>query len=379
MSKKDHGRCFVCDDAAIGLNFGVPTCMPCKAFFRRNATKLGVQQYVCQNDGDCIISYKFRRSCNCCRLAKCFRVGMDKGMILSDEERGARNQLVEINRLKRGKIPKQQCAKWMQPSPLLIISTNPLYGLRPNDQVILGNIFDAYENNCTVAKNVQLQRVPDIQYTSLHEYCNEISFEFRSCIQFLNHIPEFARFTIDDRVRLLKNHFGIIANMSGPMMRLMSLKNAIITWTNVFGIEIAQRLLKSSALLQAYLNDPMILKLLIVILVLSSSNGRNLDYIDIDQICDDPLGIFSAQNIYVEILWRYILSRSASHKHAVQFFNKLIMCVLYMKNLDMDIDNYMNDFRWEIEQMDPIVKNMWPNSAEFEEIIDMDIIDDSAL
>jgi hypothetical protein len=32
---------------------------------------------------------------------------MKKSLILSDEERQARNKLVEINRLKRGKIPKQ--------------------------------------------------------------------------------------------------------------------------------------------------------------------------------------------------------------------------------------------------------------------------------
>ena len=42
MQNKNHGRCLVCDDNAIGINFGVPTCMPCKAFFRRNAVKLGV-------------------------------------------------------------------------------------------------------------------------------------------------------------------------------------------------------------------------------------------------------------------------------------------------------------------------------------------------
>jgi hypothetical protein len=44
MSTKDSGRCLVCDDVSIGNNFGVPTCMPCKAFFRRNAIKLGVSQ-----------------------------------------------------------------------------------------------------------------------------------------------------------------------------------------------------------------------------------------------------------------------------------------------------------------------------------------------
>jgi len=44
MLGKHHGRCLVCDDVSIGINFGVPTCMPCKAFFRRNALRLGVSQ-----------------------------------------------------------------------------------------------------------------------------------------------------------------------------------------------------------------------------------------------------------------------------------------------------------------------------------------------
>jgi hypothetical protein len=42
-----------------------------------------------------------------------FLVGMKKSLILSDEEREARNKLVETNRLKRGKELKRQCMKWV--------------------------------------------------------------------------------------------------------------------------------------------------------------------------------------------------------------------------------------------------------------------------
>ena len=42
MYPRNLGPCLVCNDNATGVHFGVPTCMPCKAFFRRNAVKLGV-------------------------------------------------------------------------------------------------------------------------------------------------------------------------------------------------------------------------------------------------------------------------------------------------------------------------------------------------
>ena len=42
MTTRSLGPCLVCDAPAVGINFAVPTCAPCKAFFRRNAVKLGV-------------------------------------------------------------------------------------------------------------------------------------------------------------------------------------------------------------------------------------------------------------------------------------------------------------------------------------------------
>lgn len=65
-------------------------------------------EFVCQEDGDCPVTYESRRICNCCRLAKCFRVGMKRSLIRSDEEREARNELVQYNREKRQHIKTLQ-------------------------------------------------------------------------------------------------------------------------------------------------------------------------------------------------------------------------------------------------------------------------------
>ena len=128
MKSKEHGSCLVCGAEAIGINFAVPTCAPCKAFFRRNAVKLGVSRcllfigeffvqffqtvdFVCRGDGDCEVAHQSRRICNCCRLAKCFRVGMQKSMIRTPAEREARNDLVRQNRQKRAQLEQMQKSK----------------------------------------------------------------------------------------------------------------------------------------------------------------------------------------------------------------------------------------------------------------------------
>lgn len=56
---------------------------------------------MCAKDGDCVIKHDYRRLCKCCRLAKCFRVGMKKEMILSENEKLERRQIIERNRRKR--------------------------------------------------------------------------------------------------------------------------------------------------------------------------------------------------------------------------------------------------------------------------------------
>lgn len=42
----NHSQCAVCGDKARGCNFGAITCASCKEFFRRNAFKLNVSQFL---------------------------------------------------------------------------------------------------------------------------------------------------------------------------------------------------------------------------------------------------------------------------------------------------------------------------------------------
>nr|ASL70490.1 nuclear receptor [Brachionus rotundiformis] len=69
--------CEVCSDAASGYHYGVYSCEGCKAFFKRS-TQGDTPAYVCPATNTCTIDKQRRKSCQSCRLMKCFAVGMTK-------------------------------------------------------------------------------------------------------------------------------------------------------------------------------------------------------------------------------------------------------------------------------------------------------------
>ncbi|CAG2103586.1 unnamed protein product, partial [Medioppia subpectinata] len=88
----------ICGDNGIGRNFAVITCESCKAFFRR----FGLRNKIlnCPSNGNCNINTLTRKSCQKCRLEKCFALGMRKDFIRSDEENDKRRKLIRENKLK---------------------------------------------------------------------------------------------------------------------------------------------------------------------------------------------------------------------------------------------------------------------------------------
>jgi hypothetical protein len=104
----------------------------------------------------------------------------------------------------------------------------------------------------------------------------------------------------------------------------------------------------------------MLTKLLIIVRSLSSSISRNFGDMDMDRIYNDTQTIFAVENVYVELLWRYILSRLPSEKDAVKLFNKIILDLLCVVSVSFMIDSYVYSFPNEIDQMDVLMQNMWP-------------------
>lgn len=91
--------CGVCGDKALGHNFNALSCESCKAFFRRNA--LAQKNLKCPFNNQCEITTITRRFCQKCRLDKCIAIGMCKDLIMSEEDKVAKRQKIQENRVKR--------------------------------------------------------------------------------------------------------------------------------------------------------------------------------------------------------------------------------------------------------------------------------------
>ncbi|KAM9798261.1 estrogen receptor 2a [Neosynchiropus ocellatus] len=74
--KADLHYCAVCHDYASGYHYGVWSCEGCKAFFKRSIQ--GHNDYICPATNQCTIDKNRRKSCQACRLRKCYEAGMTK-------------------------------------------------------------------------------------------------------------------------------------------------------------------------------------------------------------------------------------------------------------------------------------------------------------
>ncbi|KAL6729978.1 hypothetical protein Aduo_000984 [Ancylostoma duodenale] len=91
--------CVVCGDAATGLHYRAITCEGCKGFFRRTAQRH--LSYVCKGEEKCDINKQTRNVCQRCRFLKCKAVGMSADLVLNEDERVQKRELIKGNRERR--------------------------------------------------------------------------------------------------------------------------------------------------------------------------------------------------------------------------------------------------------------------------------------
>ncbi|XP_042246262.1 estrogen receptor 2a [Thunnus albacares] len=192
--KADLHFCAVCHDYASGYHYGVWSCEGCKAFFKRSIQ--GHNDYICPATNQCTIDKNRRKSCQACRLRKCYEVGMTKcGM---RKERGNRNQQMrQVTRLSsqgRANGPKAST----RPAAGLLIEPQPV-ALTPEQ--LIERIMEAEPPEIYLMSDMKR---PLTEADVMMSLTNLADKELVHMISWAKKIPGFIELSLMDQVHLLE-------------------------------------------------------------------------------------------------------------------------------------------------------------------------------
>ncbi|CAG9781990.1 unnamed protein product [Diatraea saccharalis] len=124
---KPETLCHVCGDKASGKHYGVPSCDGCRGFFKRSIRRN--LDYVCKENGRCVVDVTRRNQCQACRFSKCLRVNMKKDAV--QHERAPRPAVTaahhQLTLQKLGYSLNRQQAFFPTPTPLTFSGFPPLH------------------------------------------------------------------------------------------------------------------------------------------------------------------------------------------------------------------------------------------------------------
>uniref|UniRef100_A0A8C9PLU1 Estrogen receptor beta n=1 Tax=Spermophilus dauricus TaxID=99837 RepID=A0A8C9PLU1_SPEDA len=192
-SKRDAHFCAVCSDYASGYHYGVWSCEGCKAFFKRSIQ--GHNDYICPATNQCTIDKNRRKSCQACRLRKCYEVGMVKcgsrrercGYHVVKRQRSSSEQLHCLSKAKKtsGHLPRAK--------ELLLSALSP-------EQLVL-TLLQAEPPNVLVSR----PSTPFTEVSMMMSLTKLADKELVHMIGWAKKIPGFVELSLLDQVRLLES------------------------------------------------------------------------------------------------------------------------------------------------------------------------------
>ncbi|XP_028295870.1 estrogen receptor beta-like [Gouania willdenowi] len=194
--KTDLHYCAVCHDYASGYHYGVWSCEGCKAFFKRSIQ--GHNDYICPATNQCTIDKNRRKSCQACRLRKCYEVGMTKCGIR--KERGSfRN--TQAKRATRLSSNGHKAAPGPAPGPAEPVEnkSRPPPALTPEQ--LIERIMGAEPPEIYLMKDM---KKPLTEANVMMSLTNLADKELVHMISWAKKIPGFVELGLLDQVHLLE-------------------------------------------------------------------------------------------------------------------------------------------------------------------------------
>ncbi|CAF1013512.1 unnamed protein product [Adineta ricciae] len=354
-------RCVVCGSKSIGINFGVQSCAPCKAFFRRNARRKELLELPCrhrdlssllENENEAngrSMRYLQIRRCSSCRLRRSFEMGMKEELVRTDEENERYKQLVDINRQRRELLRQQLLEMKALPIPQCIFANAELS--HEIDWTHLSNIVYAY-NSCCIQTYVR-QRTSvifkdhastksDPQLNSVCPTSAAMSIVL-SVSSFLKSLPAFYSLPRVIRNYLCKTNIRplIFPNIHELQQccyhepwQMDVLEG---TWRIMCGPQLYPQFQQAELLAsKSLVTDPIAIRLFFIILFFSTPLHYHQDSATPTKVLKKKRPVTDTQNAYITLLWKYLSYRYGSME-TVRIYTHLVHVYIKMQTVGFGI------------------------------------------
>ncbi|XP_072128293.1 estrogen receptor 2a isoform X1 [Mobula birostris] len=192
-NRRDAHFCAVCNDFASGYHYGVWSCEGCKAFFKRSIQ--GHNAYICPATNQCTIDKNRRKSCQACRLRKCYEVGMMK----SDTRRDRCNyRLTRQPRLDSG----QQAGGSKAHKAVEGVQVSEIWLGQLAPEKLLNSLLEAEPPNLY---SLNRPNKPFTEASMMMSLTNLADRELVHMIAWAKKVPGFVELDLHDQVQLLES------------------------------------------------------------------------------------------------------------------------------------------------------------------------------
>lgn len=231
--------------------------------------------------------------------------------------------------------------------------------LLTTDQALLTNIFHSHKRTYLQSDGTEYLSFPRVEHSSLHTMFNEYEERHKLYIDFMQIIPEFARLSVNDKKYLLQNQYVETIILGNQIVSKFISQALVKALSTVYDSTSGSKSNQAVARLITYMNDPLLLKLVLIIQTFSNTFKRFRHDRLAESYYDAPIAIFAAQNVYVELLWRYLLSRLPSERDTVKFFNRLVLDLIFLQETSFVVENYVKNVPNEVNQMNSLMQSLW--------------------
>jgi len=204
---------------------------------------------------------------------------------------------------------------------------------------------------------------------TLEKFLNASAKMYMSLIYYFKLIPEFNNLSVESKLSLIKSNLNQICRIHSTLiMKIVTpdLDKDSPVFLHIFPKELYFEIRSTSTALIPFVHDPLLIKLFLTVLMLSTH--MNIEYeknqIEINNE-NFTRNIFNVQNIYIELLWRYIRSRYSNYRQSVLLLTSFITRTLYSQLVQEKMNKFVRTILpSESQSLEPIIKSVWISEKE---------------